>query len=146
MESATKYTYRHYFRFPVYSMLRTLVRGWRKMGSKRFLYLSLVMVILLSGVFVPLAHQAVSATAPMTPANVTPSGPPSVVTRDPLDPTATATDLYGVLTDMGTAATVDVSFEWGTDTSYGNTTTPQPRPATVLDIMAEDLTIGCRAG
>jgi len=51
--------------------------------------------------------------------------PPMVTTSDASDITTNSATLNGNLDDLGTASTVDVSFEWGLDTSYGNESTPQ---------------------
>jgi len=56
--------------------------------------------------------------------------PPSVTTNTASGITTTTATLNGNLTALGTATTVQVSFEWGLTTSYGNTTTPQPKTST----------------
>jgi hypothetical protein len=43
---------------------------------------------------------------------------------DPVD--AVSATLNGTLSELGDAAIVNVSFEWGTDTSYGSVTTSEP--------------------
>ncbi|MFP3975369.1 MAG: prepilin-type N-terminal cleavage/methylation domain-containing protein [Chloroflexota bacterium] len=58
------------------------------------------------------------------------SEPPSVATNSATNVGNTVATLNGELTDMGTADNVEVSFEWGTDTSYGNETTAQTRSET----------------
>jgi len=55
---------------------------------------------------------------------------PSVITNDATNITTNSATLNGNLGDVGTASTVDVSFEWGPDTSYGNETTPETMTAT----------------
>ncbi len=42
----------------------------------------------------------------------------------PQSVTDTSARLRGYVSDLGSASSVDVSFEWGETTSYGNTTTP----------------------
>jgi len=56
--------------------------------------------------------------------------PPVVTTNDVTGLTATSATLNGVLASLGTAASVDVSFEWGLSTDYGNVTTQQVHTAT----------------
>jgi len=51
--------------------------------------------------------------------------PPSVTTDAAGDVTSNSATLNGTLTALGNASSVDVSFEWGLTTSYGNETTPQ---------------------
>ena len=51
--------------------------------------------------------------------------PPAVITNAASDIVANSATLNGELTSLGTATSVDVSFEWGLTTSYGNETTPQ---------------------
>jgi len=55
----------------------------------------------------------------------TSSTPPSVTTNDATNIGSTSATLNGHLDSMGTASSVTVYFEWGTDTNYGHTTTPQ---------------------
>lgn len=51
------------------------------------------------------------------------AGAPAVITSGATNVAATSATLNGVLTSMGTASTVQVSFEWGTEAgSYGNST------------------------
>lgn len=99
-------------------MASMLDRVGRETSGKRFLYIGLVLAVLLSGTTAPLAQ------ASTVVANLTPNGPPSVETHKPYTVGPWTATLEGFLTDMGTATTVDLSFEWGTDTSYGNTTAP----------------------
>ncbi|MDM7998892.1 MAG: carboxypeptidase regulatory-like domain-containing protein [Dehalococcoidia bacterium] len=54
---------------------------------------------------------------------------PSVTTSAASNLAVGSATLNGNLTSLGTASTVDVYFQWGTDTSYGSTTTPQPMTA-----------------
>jgi hypothetical protein len=57
--------------------------------------------------------------------------PPSVVTSDATGATDNGATLNGNLADLGTAATVTFSFQWGTSSgSYPNETTAQVRTAT----------------
>jgi len=56
--------------------------------------------------------------------------PPAVTTEAATGRTRTAATLNGSLTDMGTASSVDVSFEWGTTTSYSNETSVQTMTST----------------
>ena len=58
------------------------------------------------------------------------STPPSVTTNDASDITSNSATLNGNLGGLGTAPTVSVSFEWGENTSYGNTTTPESKNTT----------------
>jgi len=51
--------------------------------------------------------------------------PPSVITNDASSVTSDSAILNGILTSLGTATSVDVSFEWGLTTSYGNETSAQ---------------------
>ncbi|MFC1847821.1 hypothetical protein ACFLXV_00715 [Chloroflexota bacterium] len=50
---------------------------------------------------------------------------PTVSTGAATNVTSESAVLNGVLTDLGTAGSVDVSFEWGLTTGYGNETTAQ---------------------
>lgn len=50
---------------------------------------------------------------------------PEVGTRPAYAQTTTSHKLRGKLKSLGTATTVNVSFEWGTTKAYGNETTPQ---------------------
>ncbi|MEE8372138.1 MAG: CFI-box-CTERM domain-containing protein [Dehalococcoidia bacterium] len=52
--------------------------------------------------------------------------PPAVTTDAASAVTSSSSTLNGTLDDLGTASSVQVSFEWGLDTSYGNETTAQP--------------------
>jgi hypothetical protein len=51
---------------------------------------------------------------------------PSVTTSAASSVTYNSASLNGILNDKGSAGTVNVYFEWGTDTNYGNTTIAQP--------------------
>jgi len=55
---------------------------------------------------------------------------PSVATGSATGVSSTGATLNGSLTSLGTADTVNVSFEYGTTTGYGATTAPQARTAT----------------
>lgn len=55
---------------------------------------------------------------------------PSVTTNDASGITGNSATLNGNLDNLGTAPTVNVSFEWGKTTSYGNTTTPESKNTT----------------
>ncbi len=66
--------------------------------------------------------------ADMTFATLTPV-PPVVSTSPATSVTSNAATLIGNLTSLGTATTVDVSFEYGTTTSYGSTTIAQAMTA-----------------
>ncbi len=56
--------------------------------------------------------------------------PLAVVTYGATNVAATSATLNGNLVGLGTAASVDVSFEWGLTTSYGNVTSPEARIST----------------
>jgi len=58
------------------------------------------------------------------------SSPPAVGTDAASSIVATSATLNGTLTSLGSVSSVQVSFEWGTDTNYGNATTPQAKTAT----------------
>jgi hypothetical protein len=58
---------------------------------------------------------------------------PSVTTTAATSITSTSATLSGNLTSNGTAGTVNVSFEWGLTTIYGNTTTAQSTTGTFSD-------------
>jgi len=53
--------------------------------------------------------------------------PPTVTTNAASAVSTTSATLNGNLGSLGTAASVQVSFQWGTTTGYGNETTPQPK-------------------
>jgi parallel beta-helix repeat protein len=55
---------------------------------------------------------------------------PSVTTNDASGITGNSATLNGNLGNLGTAPTVNVSFEWGKTVSYGNTTTPESKNTT----------------
>jgi hypothetical protein len=57
------------------------------------------------------------------------SSPPAVTTIDATGIQTTAATLNGNLDSLGTADSVDVSFEWGVSTDYGDETTPELRTA-----------------
>ena len=57
----------------------------------------------------------------------TPTGTLSVTTGSATSISSTSATLNGTLTSLGDATTVHVYFEWGTDTSYGNSTAMQSR-------------------
>jgi len=61
---------------------------------------------------------------------LTSTAPPTVTTSSATGITTDSATLNGSLDSLGTASSVDVSFEWGLDTSYGNETTPQSMAAT----------------
>jgi len=54
---------------------------------------------------------------------------PSVTTSAATSLAATSATLNGNLAALGTATTVNVSFEWGTTTSYGSVTTAEAKTA-----------------
>jgi hypothetical protein len=56
--------------------------------------------------------------------------PPTVTTNDASSLATTSARLNGKLDDLGTAASVAVSFQWGLTTSYGHETTPVSRSNT----------------
>ncbi len=56
--------------------------------------------------------------------------PPAVTTSAATSVTINTAVLNGNLTSLGTAGTVNVSFEYGTTIAYGSTTAPQPMTAT----------------
>jgi outer membrane protein assembly factor BamB len=69
-------------------------------------------------------------TAQFSPSPVS-TTPPAVTTNDVTNITTTGARLNGNLTSMGTAASVSVSFQWGTSPGvYPNTTTPEVMSAT----------------
>lgn len=53
-----------------------------------------------------------------------------VESRGATNVTEDSATLNGELTDLGTADSAQVSFEWGADTTYGNRTTPETLNAT----------------
>ncbi len=59
-----------------------------------------------------------------------PTTPPTVATDAATSATANSATLNGNLTGMGTAGSVDVSFEYGETTSYGSTTEVQAKTVT----------------
>ena len=68
---------------------------------------------------------------------------PSVTTGDSDSVTATTANLHGNLTSLGSAFKVNVYFEYGTSTSYGNKTNPQSFAD--VDAFSETIT-GLQAG
>jgi len=56
--------------------------------------------------------------------------PPVATTSDAAKIKTTSATLRGTLDDLGSAASVSVSFEWGLTISYGNETTPESKTAT----------------
>lgn len=59
-----------------------------------------------------------------------PVAPPTVTTDTATDIGNTATTLNGILSDLGDTSLVEVSFEWGTTTDYGNETDTQMMTST----------------
>ena len=55
------------------------------------------------------------------------SVPPTVTTRDATGVQTNAATLNGRVASLGESESVEVSFEWGTTTDYGNETTPELR-------------------
>jgi hypothetical protein len=55
---------------------------------------------------------------------------PSVTTNDATNLATTSATLNGELASLGTASSINVSFEWGLAESYGNETTPESKTAT----------------
>ena len=58
------------------------------------------------------------------------TAPPTVTTGTTTNITTATAVLNGNLTSLGTAASITVSFEWGTTTNYGNETTSQAMTGT----------------
>jgi phosphodiesterase/alkaline phosphatase D-like protein len=56
--------------------------------------------------------------------------PPSLTTGSATPVRCSSATLNGILDSLGTAVTVDVSFEWGLTTAYGNETAPESRATT----------------
>ncbi|UCC61157.1 MAG: hypothetical protein JSV02_04865, partial [Dehalococcoidia bacterium] len=80
----------------------------------------------------------------------TSSSGPTVSTSSISGVTPTSAIMSGTLNDMGTAGSVDVSFEWGLTTSYGSETTPQTITSTgtfsdTIGSLAPDTTYHFRA-
>lgn len=67
--------------------------------------------------------------------------PPEAATLQAVNTTENTATLQGALEDLGDAGAIVVSFEWGTDTTYGNETPLQPMisPGTFTSIV-ENLT------
>jgi hypothetical protein len=63
--------------------------------------------------------------------------PPEVTTNPASDVTTNSATLNGNVTSLGTATSVDVSFEWGLTESYGNETATQPM--TLIDTFSANL-------
>jgi hypothetical protein len=78
--------------------------------------------------------RAIAAGHGTTPGNdmtfTTSTIPPTMTTNAASNLATTSATLNGDLTALGTAASVNVSFEWGLTTSYGNTTALQAKSAT----------------
>lgn len=79
-----------------------------------------------------------------------PIAPPTVSTETATGIGNTAATLNGILTDLGDASSVEVSFEWGTTTDYGNETDTQTMTSTgsfraVLSHLTADATYHFRA-
>ncbi|MBI4188371.1 MAG: hypothetical protein HY529_04090 [Chloroflexi bacterium] len=72
---------------------------------------------------------ALNLTTGTSPA-ITPIAP-TIVTAGVTDITTNSATIFGTLSSLGTATTVNVSFEYGITTGYGSTTPPQPRTAIV---------------
>ena len=69
--------------------------------------------------------------------------PPTVTTNAATGVTTNSATLNGNLTSLGTATSVNVSFEWGTTTSYGSETTPETMTSTgSFDAALSGLTPG----
>ena len=56
--------------------------------------------------------------------------PPVAITKDAIKIKTESATLRGSLDDLGSAASVSVSFEWGLTASYGNETTPESKTET----------------
>lgn len=113
-------------------------------GGRRSLCLWLVAAVFLSGTVAALADRAASASLSNpcrdgeAVANLTTdSSLPTVETHDPYTLGPSTATLEGFLTNMGTAGAVDLSFEWGTDTSYGNSTAPMTTVGCPMYFYAE---------
>jgi hypothetical protein len=66
--------------------------------------------------------------------------PPSVTSNNATGITTSWATLNGNLTDLGTASSVNVSFDWGLTTSYGNNTAGTPSPLTTTGAFSANLT------
>ncbi|MFC2044632.1 S8 family serine peptidase, partial [Chloroflexota bacterium] len=66
----------------------------------------------------------------LIPTSVFAQTPPTVTTDNVTNVTTTSATVNGNLTSLGSATTANVSFEYGTDTSYGSTTVPQVKTTT----------------
>ena len=60
----------------------------------------------------------------------TPTTAPSVTTNDATEVHSTSATLNGIIDSLGTAGSVEVSFEWGLTTAYGSETTPGSKTTT----------------
>jgi len=69
-------------------------------------------------------------TRTMTDANPLPIAPPTVATNSASGIGTDTATLNGTLISLGSAASVNVWFEWGLDTSYGNTTPVESKSST----------------
>ena len=68
---------------------------------------------------------------------------PTVTTNAATDVVDESATLNGTLDDLDTASSVDVSFEWGATTAYGNETTPQTMTSTgTFSVALSGLTPG----
>jgi phosphodiesterase/alkaline phosphatase D-like protein len=56
--------------------------------------------------------------------------PPSVTTGSATEAHSTSATLNGIIDSLGTAGSVEVSFEWGLTTAYGSETTPGSKTTT----------------
>ncbi len=56
--------------------------------------------------------------------------PPTIGTRPAVSITSNSAKLKGALKDLGTASSVEVSFEWGLTTAYGNETPSKTKDST----------------
>ena len=54
--------------------------------------------------------------------------PPTVITNPATSVTTSSAVLNGILNTLGTATSANVTFDWGTDTSYGNNIPATPAP------------------
>ena len=79
--------------------------------------------------WIPTAAAAAVALALVIYFVVFHSVPLTVTTGDATGIRTTAATLSGNLDSLGAADSVDVSFEWGVSTDYGNETTPELRTA-----------------
>ncbi|MFC2011412.1 S8 family serine peptidase, partial [Chloroflexota bacterium] len=61
---------------------------------------------------------------------ITVNQPPAIAARETINIRDTQVTLLGMLFNLGSASSVNVSFEWGETTAYGNETTPQTLTST----------------